>query len=168
MSESDEKGATDKLKAANGNPKSISRRAVLRGGITAMPAILTLHSGAALARSSNLISAAAPDTTDNLGRTLCLDTNSVYASGDSGNVYDLGEPPVRAEINIVRDRKYFDRRRRPRMQVSESEMCTSGGEYWFNDRDGNGWQTVKLPSRGIVVSSGAMTSMADHVLETLI
>lgn len=149
-------------------PKSISRRALLRGGVTVMPAILTLQSGAALARSSNLISAAPPETRDRLGRTLCLDTRSVYPAGRSGHVYDLGEPP-RAAVNIITDRDYKIRSPETRpVPVSESTMCHEGGVYWYNNRDGSGWQSVELPRNGVVVSSGAMTSVADHVIDTLI
>ncbi len=47
------------------------RRAVLKGAVAAMPMILTLQSGAALARSSNMISASSPDSAiDAEGRTL--------------------------------------------------------------------------------------------------
>ena len=148
-------------------PKVMSRRAVLRGGVTAMPVILTLQSGAAMARTSNLISAAPPETRDSLDRTLCLDTNSVYPVGDSGHTYDLGEPP-RANVNIITDRRYKRRTTTGYVQVDESEMCTRGGTYWYKDRGGNGRQSVTLPRNGIVVSSGAMTSIADHVIDTLI
>jgi len=147
-------------------PATVSRRALLRGGVTAMPAILTLQSGAALARTSNLISAAPRGTTDRLGRTLCLDTNSVYPAGGSGDVYDLGEPP-RAEVNIISDRVYHADRNRGSDVVSKGAMC-EGGTFYYNDRDGTGWHSVELPYRGIVVSSGAMTSIADHVIDTLI
>ena len=142
-----------------------------------MPAILTLQSGAALARTSNLlVSAAHRGTTDRLGRTLCLDTNSVYPEGGSGDVYDLGDPP-RAELNIISDRVYYaDRNGRSdkvgigkvsNKRVSKSAMC-EGGTFYYNDRDGTGWHSVELPYRGIVVSSGAMISISDYVIDTLI
>ena len=140
---------------------------LLRGGVTAMPVILTLQSGAALARSSNLISTASPDTTDALGRTLCLNTNTVSPASDAGQAYDMGDPPS-AEVTILRERRYVNRRRRPRRRVAKSDMCLNGGKYWYNDRNGLGWQSVEMPANGVVVSSGAMTSMADYVIETLI
>jgi hypothetical protein len=84
-------------------PKSVSRRALLRGGVTAMPAILTLHSGAALARSSNLIGQAPPGTTDEYGRTLCLDTTGLTQVTEYGTVYDLREPPS-GVVNVIPDR----------------------------------------------------------------
>ena len=163
----DQKGKTEPRDIGDKStrPKSVSRRALIKGGVTVMPAILTLQSGAALARTSNLISAAAPGTTDRLGRTICLDTNSVYPAGGSGDVYDLDEPP-RADVNIITDREYHLAANRGSDQISESAMC-EGGTYWYNDHNGEGWQSVELPYRGIVVSSGAMTSIADHVIDTL-
>ena len=192
MSVQDDKVISDSSVTKDSRPALMGRRAIIKGGLTAMPAILTLQSGAALARSSNLISAAPPETTDRLGRTLCLDTNSVYAVGDSVDVYDLGEPP-RAAVNIITDRDYYIRKNDPHSRkidlhsrrnddhnrendhhsrrnfykISEGAMC-EGGTYWYNDRDGNGWQSVELPYRGIVVSSGAMTSISEHVIDTLI
>ena len=85
-------------------PASLGRRAILKRGVVAMPAILTLQSGAALARSSNLISASHPRTTDRRGRTLCIDSRSVYPAGGrrGARVYDLGNPP-HAVVNVIRD-----------------------------------------------------------------
>lgn len=166
MSVQDDKEEGLASAATNARLAPISRRALIRGGVTAMPAILTLQSGAALARSSNLISAAPPGTTDRLGRTLCLNTNSVYPAADSRNVYDLGDPP-RAEVNVITDREYYVDKNRGSDPVSEDAMC-EGGTYWYNDRDGSGWKSVQLPYKGIVVSSGAMTSVADHVIDNLI
>lgn len=48
-----EAGETVITGTANGG---MSRRQLLTGSVKAMPIVLTLHSGAALARSSNLIS----------------------------------------------------------------------------------------------------------------
>lgn len=147
-------------------PATVSRRALLRSGVTAMPAILTLQSGAALARTSNLISASAPGTTDVYGRTLCLDTSTVWPAGPSGDVYDLGEPP-RAEVTIITDRDHrVVANNREGGEITEGAMCESV-DTTFYYKDGDVWQPVNVPSRGIVVSSGAMTSIADHVIDTL-
>ena len=97
---------------------------------------------------------------------MCLDTNSVYPAGDSSNIFDLGEPP-RADVNIITDREYHLEANNGSDPISESAMC-EGGTYWYNDSDTKGWESVELPYRGIVVSSGAMTSIADHVIDTLI
>lgn len=189
MSVQDDSKIASKKATSDRGPATLSRRAVIRGGVSAMPAILTLQSGAALARSSNLISAASPGTTDRLGRTLCLDTNSVYRAGEYGDTYDLGEPP-HAVVNIIRDRKYYDSHEDGRYgdedghhgddddgdwgdhhgseNVSPASMCREGGTYWYNDHEGAGWQSARLPYNGIVVSSGAMTSVAGYVTDNLI
>ena len=69
----------------------VGRRSILKGAIAAAPVIATLPSGAALARSSNLISATSPTGAfDGYGRTQCLDASS---GSLSGSVMDLGVPP---------------------------------------------------------------------------
>ena len=76
----DSKGPLEGVNA----PKSVSRRSMLKGTATAMPAILTLQSGAALARSSNLISTIDYKSPDRHGRTLCLNLDSVVPAGRDG------------------------------------------------------------------------------------
>ena len=99
----------------------------------------------------------------------CLDTSSVYPVGTSGDVYDLGEPPS-ARVTIIPDRDYrVAANNKSGGEISEGAMCESDATtFHYNLNDGNGWQPVEVPSRGIVVSSGAMTSIADHVIDTLI
>lgn len=144
-----------------------SRRDLLRRGVASMPAILTLHSGAALARTSNLISAAPPDTIDELGRTLCLDTNSVYPADEYNDIYDLGENPPRAVINIISDREYHTEKNRGSAIASKATVCEGGQPYWYNENDGTGWHPIELPYRGVVVSSGSMLSLAEHIEDHL-
>ena len=83
--------------------KSLARRSVLKGAIAAAPVIATLPSGAALARSSNLISSTSPaGALDGSGRTLCLD----LSSGElSGTVMDLGVPPS-GSVTAITARHY--------------------------------------------------------------
>ena len=127
----------------------VSRRALIKGGISAMPAILTLQSGAALARSSYLISASSPGTTDALGRTMCLDTNSVVSLG--GDVFDMGPYPPSADVNIITPRDYKAEENNGSADVSEYALC-EGRIAHFNEGDGMGWQSVELPYRGVVLS----------------
>ena len=129
-----------------------SRRAFLKKGATAMPVVLTLQSGAALARSSNLIGAAPAGTTDLSGNTLCLDTSSVYPIGGK---YDLGEPPY-ARVNVIPDRRYVTVTRRGMQEVSETRVC-GGGTYFYRE---GGIQRVNLPANGIVVSATALSSVS--------
>lgn len=147
-------------------PASPGRRKLLGSGVKAMPVILTLQSGAALARSSNLISGSSPETTDALNRTLCLDTNSVKATSRA-NVYDAGQPPE-ATCNIISDRDWYVKTDRGLRSVSKPEMCIEGGPYIYKPEGGGGFQTAELPANGMVVSAGAMKSIAGYVKENLI
>ena len=83
---------------ANGG---MSRRQLLKGSVKAMPVVLTLHSGAALARSSNLISGSG--TVDIDGKYRCLDTSNLEPLSGSNDLYDFGEPPRTTGITIISD-----------------------------------------------------------------
>lgn len=171
MPDTDEKDVTPHPATDTGSAKSMSRRALLRSGVTAMPAILTLQSGAALARSSNLISASSPDATDGLGRTMCLDTNTVEYASESGNVFDFGDPPRPASVNIITPREYHVEPNRGSATISPGAACERGGPIFFKPEGGGPWQRIdlpQLPRSGVVVSSGAMTSMADNIIDTLV
>ncbi|HNP37178.1 MAG TPA: hypothetical protein PKK10_15115 [Woeseiaceae bacterium] len=142
---------------------AVSRRAVLRASVATVPTILTLQSGAALARSSNVISASPVATTDRFGRTLCLDPRSVDRVRGSGNLYDLGDP-ASARISAIRDRDY---RRAPMWQaarVRESAMCKDGGAYYYKPW-GRRWQEVNV-RQGIIVSATALTSFSSNIVVT--
>jgi hypothetical protein len=150
-------------------PASVSRRALLRSGVVAMPAILTLHSGAALARSSNMISAAPSGTTDGMGRTLCVDKSSVvYADADgSSEIFDLGEPPS-AEMNIIRgptEVQYFESENSS-TPIAADAMCERGGVFSWKPEGGNKWESKQL-NQGFVTSVGAWTSIAGFVKDSL-
>ena len=156
--------------------RRMSRRALLKRSAISMPAVLTLQSGSALARSSNVITASSPDTSDRLGRTLCLDTNSVYPAGNSPGMYDLGDPP-QAHVNILSDRKYYvfpdgttkksKKKKSKAVLMDRGTVCQSGGQYWY-DAGHNDWREVNLPANGIVLSSGAVTSVASVITDDLI
>ncbi|MCH9004544.1 MAG: hypothetical protein IH838_04545 [Proteobacteria bacterium] len=152
-------------------PKSISRRALIKGGVTVMPAILTLQSGAALARSSNLIRASSSYTTDGLGRTLCMDKKSVIHADDFSEIYDLGEPPY-AEVNIIpgpaeRQYYYIEANKGTGSAVTPGAMCERGGTFYFKPVGGGPWEETYVP-QGFVASAGAMTSIASYVKDNLI
>ena len=131
-----------------------------------MPAILTLHSGAALARSSNLISASSSDTTDGMGRTLCVDKSSVVYAGDQGEIYDLDEPPY-AEVNIIRgpDEVQYYETQGGSTPILPGAMCEKGGPFWSKPAGGK-WEAKQL-NQGFVTSVGAWTSMAGFVKDSL-
>lgn len=166
MSDKDEKEIASGAATEADRPESVGRRALLRGGVAAMPAILTLQSGAALAKSSSMmVTPARPDTTDKLGRTLCLDTNSVYPAQDHPRGWELGTPP-HAKLNIISDRVYYRAKSKRSGKVKKGEMCR-GGTFWHKEK-GKPWESVHLPYKGAVMSHGSMYSIADYVTDTLI
>lgn len=149
------------------SPRSVSRRALLKGTVTAMPAVLTLHSGAALARSSSMISTAAGGSTDAYGRTLCLDTDSVEAADGSGRLFDLGEPAY-GRVSAIRDRNYRRAPHRRAERVSETRMCESGGTYYYRSGSswyGRRWNQVEV-KKGVLVSATALSSFAGSIVVT--
>jgi hypothetical protein len=150
---------------------SPSRRRLLKGGATALPAILTLHSGAALARSSNLLSASASYEVDSMGRTLCVDITSVVPVEDYSQIYDLGDPP-HAVINVIRGeaegRIYYVNKDDKDLgnSIHPGLMCEQGGQYWYKPSSGP-WEIVDVP-QGFVASSIAASSFAMDMTENLI
>ena len=147
-------GKAFQMKEANQGQRKISRRAVLKGGAAAMPVVLTLQSGSALARSSNLISEAPPGTTDLSGNTLCLDTRTAYSVGDSTK-FDLGEP-AHGVVNVIPQQAFYTEPNRGGDLVRPGTMCRRGGTYYYPNR---GWHEVNLPTDGIIVSATAITSV---------
>ncbi|MEM7500467.1 MAG: hypothetical protein AAF417_00430 [Pseudomonadota bacterium] len=118
---------------------AMSRRSLLKGGISAMPAVLTLQSGAALARSSNLISVThRGNHKDHWGRTLCLDTKSVDSVNGSRRVYDLGHPAY-GRVAAIRDRQHYGLTPNGIREVDESLMCRRGGVYYYRERGRYRW-----------------------------
>lgn len=142
---------------------AVSRRALLKGSVVSMPAILTLQSGAALARSSNLISGTSTSYTDAQGRALCLDVNSVYPAGEQPNVYDLSEPPF-ARVTRITDRDYRIEPRGGADQISEAGMCDQGGIFYYKGSTGP-YAEVNVP-RGMLVSATSLSSFAGHIVYT--
>jgi hypothetical protein len=101
----------------------INRRQMVRGAAAAVPAILSLRSGAALARSSNLISTVTDVPDGEQGVYHCLDTSSATQVGN--NVYDLGEGGD--FVNIPGDKTFYDEAGNA---VSPADMCQTGGTYY--------------------------------------
>lgn len=166
-----DQSSKEMTKVKGKRPAKVSRRALIKGGVTVMPAILTLHSGAVLARSSNMISAASSDTTDGMGRTLCVDKNSVAYADDYSEIYDLGEPPY-AEVNIIRgptERQfyYIEANKGTASAITPGAMCERGGTFHWKPVGGGPWEATNVP-QGFVASAGAMASIASHVKDNLI
>jgi hypothetical protein len=146
------------------NAAGVSRRALLAGASkAAVPAIVTLYSGAALARSSNLISAdPTPSADGNLYR--CLDTSSVYSVGN--NTYDLGTPPMGHVTQISSQAKYVkigSNGQPTNIAVTGDQMCATGGSYYRKGYSGFTKVTVR---KGAIVSATALGSFANNVTYT--
>ena len=155
MSMNDQKKRTKMRNEHTGSPRPVSRRALLRGTATAMPAILTLQSGAALARSSNLISAAPRDSRDSLGRALCLDTSTADPVGTSGRVFDLGPSPS-AHVTAINEREWHVAANRGSDEIDESALCERGGSAFYQDA---GWREENVRA-GVIVSATALMSFS--------
>ena len=136
-------------------PSGISRRTMLKGMTSSMPVVLTLQSGTALARSSNMVSAAGYKATDRLGRTLCMDLQSVE---EVDGMCDLGEPPY-ARVYAINERDYYLEANRGSAQIDEADLCGLGGEAYYKD---GGWQQVRV-QQGMVVSATALTSFSGSI-----
>lgn len=142
------------------DPAPVSRRILLRGAAAAVPTILTLHSGAALARTSNCISLAREAAPDGLNRNLCVDlvTPPNPPTLVDGNLYDLGEPPAAKVTAIPVDREYRTEANNGANSTVKTpgDMCESGGTYWYKD-DSDKWTEAQVP-RGMMASATALGS----------
>jgi hypothetical protein len=130
---------------------------LLKVAVATAPVIATLPSGAALARSSNLISQTTGPGKDSLGRTQCLDRSKGYSNG----MVDLGAPPS-GRMTAIRERDYRVDDRWGAATISERNMCTQGGRFYHWN---SGWRSVNVP-RGIVVSATALSSFAGSIFTT--
>ncbi len=146
-------------------PQKVSRRLLLRGASVAVPAILTLQSGAALARSSNLIGGNTYSRAED-GKFNCLDFDGIDAT-DNPQVFDLGSPPMGHVTRIDADSRYF--RTDPSesyswgsgpQEVPKSKMCADGGTYYRQNR----WRTTQVRvKRGMLVSATALNSFSSGI-----
>jgi hypothetical protein len=154
-----------------GRPKSFSRRALIKGGVTAMPAILTLQSGAALARSSNLIGEAPAGFSDpEATHTICVDKSSVTDLGNG--IYDLG-PSRYADATLIDNKHQYYITKSEDYPISARAMCEKGsaannGPFYWKDRNYSPpWRSAEL-KQGFVVSAGAYSSFAFDVSKSFI
>lgn len=136
------------------------RRALIKGAAASLPMILTLQSGAALARSSNLISGSSEASAkDANGNTLCMDTS--YATQIGDNLYDLGPFPegvVNEYPNVIY--KTLANNGSKSLTVGMQEVCESSIDTAFYFQNGAGWQSVP-GGNGCLVSLTAISSFAD-------
>jgi hypothetical protein len=181
--EEDELMTTDapeiSTKAPADAPANASRRALLRGASVALPTILTLHSGAALARSSNLMGTvdSASRAKANNGQIQCLDRASAV-DGTPARL-DLGEQPM-LHVQYITPRNYYRGKSNGQSgdlsrPVSIETMCREGGVFWYREQSGSWWSTeVKWKQiaqgynrrgvePGFLVSATALSSFASSI-----
>lgn len=151
-----------------------SRRKLLRGASAALPTILTLQSGAALAQSSNFLGTVtnANEAVGDGGKIQCLDGAS--ATGGTSTRLDLGDDPM-LHMQYVTPRTYYlpnadGTAGNPDAPVSIEQMCSGGGVYWYQE---NGTWMSTTPGyngrgveAGFMVSATAMASFASSIKVT--
>lgn len=130
----------------------ISRRTLLRGATATVPTILTLTSGAALARSSNLIGTIQQAN----GDVLCLDPRSTNGpTRRNPNVYDLGSPPYAEVTRIPQANQY--RAKDTHEAMTPAEVCRHRGpievKYGYGD-----WMERRRHRPGVMISNAACAS----------
>jgi hypothetical protein len=143
---------------------ALSRRGFVKRAIATAPVIATLPTGAALARSSNVItSSRGSRAKDALGRTLCLDQRS--GNGPiAGGVVDLGQPPSGWAL-AINERDYRIADDSTAAEITEAQMCANGGWYYYDGYSGSTSAEVKkvYVSKGITLSAIAMASFAGSI-----
>jgi hypothetical protein len=105
-------------------PAPFSRRSLLKGSVKAMPVVLTLHSGAALARSSNTNLISESGGMDFDGNYRCLETRNLMPVAESESLYDFGNPRAFADVAVIPDRRYFAAAETALKPVSPSSAIT--------------------------------------------
>lgn len=138
-----------------GASMALTRRTVLRGAAVTLPTVLTLHSGAALAFSSNLIGAANGAPKDPSGNHLCLNVSSTAGRGPTGGTYDLGSPAYAEVTKIPSNREYHTDDSLGSPKVQGPQMCAKGGKYYY--KKNWGWKEAKVP-KGVLLSATAIAS----------
>lgn len=137
---------------------ALTRRRFIRGAVATTPVLATLPSGAALARSSNIVTKASGGV-DRSGRTLCLDARSGRGLMSGGTAIDLGQPP-HGRVSAIRERDYRVGDHSTAAEVSESKMCRNGGYYYY--KTSWGWKKVSVP-KGLTMSAMALSSFAGTI-----
>ena len=145
---------------------------MLKGSAAAMPTVLTLQSGAAYARTSNLLSVSQVPYRDGRGRLLCLDLNSVNMVERGGNVADLGLNPS-ARVVAISERDYRVAPDPLAGRISEERACLEGRTVYYvesgvssnelvQDVGEGDWLQARVP-RGAFVSATALASFAGNI-----
>lgn len=146
----------------NKDKVKLSRRSLLRTTTATVPTILTLASGSAIARSSNLIGTIADAGTND---ALCLKPSSTQGPLPTNpNVYDLGAPAygeVTRFPRVHRYRKPSD----PGTDISPSKACRVDGALQVK-YNGSGPWVNKTRTAGVMVSNAAAASFGTRIIST--
>jgi hypothetical protein len=134
---------------------SKARRRLIQGAASTVPVILTLQSGAAWARSSNIISESteAGGLTEDGQYYRCLLLSSVDRV-DRGA--DLGEPPS-GEYVELKNMTYYTADNAGSPTVSGATVCRNDVPYYYKDQ---GFQQIRVEGGGLVFSAASHTSLA--------
>ena len=139
-------------------PALISRRNLLKKGAAAMPAVLTLQSGAALAATSAYIGSASLAVSPDMGDVFCLDTYGAEPL-PNGTTYRFVDASY-ADVYVMPDGNYHLKQGQNDndSSVRADEFCRTGGIKYL---DASGWPKADLPANmnGILVSSTALNSI---------
>jgi len=135
-------------------PMPARRRILVRGAAAAVPTILTLRSGAALARSSNLMGVSDGPPADNFYR--CVDERSFIRDG---NQLDFGTSSD-VEVTVIRVDGNYAKSEDGTGLVGGPEMCDTGGTFYSQGPET--WNAVTV-RRGALVSATALMSFAGRV-----
>ena len=145
-------------------PPLMSRRNLLKHGAAAMPAVLTLQSGAALAATSAYIGSVPREGARYLEtNVLCLDVSKAEPL-PNGTTYRFVDTDY-ADVYIIPDGHYHPAKGTEDF-VYADEFCSTGGTKFLNAtgnqyEDLKSWPQVDLPENmnGILVSSTALDSI---------
>ena len=139
-------------------PASMSRRAMLKQAGTAMPTVLTLQSGAALAATSAYIGSTSRSGSNVAGHVFCLDVRNAEPL-PNGTTFRFVNTNY-ADVYVIPDVQYRDAKGRGKDNpyILSDEFCRVGGSKYV---DADGWPQVDLPPNlnGVLVSSTALNSV---------
>jgi hypothetical protein len=149
-----EKDTDNQDQTRDAEPKALSRRTILRGAAVSAPMVLSLGSTAALAVTSNLISASNAPNVD--GNYYCLEADSTY---DGGGTYDLGLYPSQNVYGYSAANEYRTEPNNGGSSIVKSgqDVCDEGGIFYYQQ---SGWKQIDVGNGGLMVSIQAMNSFS--------
>ena len=156
------KDLSEETKSEGSKPASMSRRALLKQAGVAMPAVLTLQSGAAMAASSVYIGTTTRDgSRDSSGNVYCMDVRNAEPVNEAGTTYRFVNTNY-ADVYVLPDGSYHDVKGNSKDNpgVLSDQFCSAGGSKFLN---ASGWPQYDLPAgmngNGVLVSATALASV---------